>query len=220
MDMPSASAKNTILNHVAIYSAVTALMETCLNRLLFKEGVLKPARTRLTGKTMSIDLKELDKALTLVFSDNHVDVLSQWSEPADCTLRTSIFTLIKLKDKQQLSRLINQGDVVIEGDMQVVQHWSTLLDLAEWDPAHYLAPYIGDVVAEGISQFLRKGTALAAHLLSRQKTYVQETLIEEWKMAPGPLELMYFSSQVEQVSTELSQLEQRLKQLEEKHDTR
>lgn len=39
-------------------------------------------------------------------------------------------------------------------------------------------------------------------------------------MAPGPLELMHFSSQVEQVSTELSQLEQRLKQLEEKHDTR
>lgn len=185
MDMPSASAKNTILNHVAIYSAATALMETCLNRLLFKEGVLKPARTRLTGKTMSIDLKELDKALTLVFSDNHVDVLSQWSEPADCTLRTSVFTLIKLKDKQQLSRLINQGDVVIEGDMQVVQHWSTLLDLAEWDPAHYLAPYIGDVVAEGISQFLRKGTGLRRIYSLVRKLMCKKRLLKSGKWPPG-----------------------------------
>ncbi|GAB1441045.1 hypothetical protein MASR2M36_38300 [Providencia sp.] len=85
---------------------------------------------RLAGKVMSIELKELNKTLTLIFAENHVDVLSQWLEPADCTIKTSLFTLVKLKDKQQLSQLINRGDIVIEGDMQIVQHWSSLLDLA------------------------------------------------------------------------------------------
>lgn len=215
-----ATSAQTESQNTVLYSLMTAFMETSLNHILFKESVLKPARARLAGKAMSIDLKEFNKKLTLIFTDNHVDVLSQWSEPADCTIKTSLFTLIKLKDKQQLSQLINSGDIVIEGDMQVVQYWSSLLDMAIWDPAHYLSPYFGDVAAQGISQVLRKGTNLASHLICRQKNYIKDTLLEEWKMAPNPLELAYFSDEVEQISDSLSKLEKRLSQLEENNDTR
>lgn len=217
MEVAAAQTEN---QNTALYSLMTAFMETALNSMLFKESVLKPARMRLAGKVMSIDLKELNKKLTLVFTDNHVDVLSQWSEPADCTIKTSLFTLIKLKDKQQLSQLINSGDIVIEGDMQVVQHWSSLLDMAIWDPAHYLSPYLGDVVAQGVSQVVRKGTRFAVNLGCRQKTYLKDILFEEWKMSPSQLEFAYFSDEVEQVTDSLSQLEQRLSQLEERNDSR
>lgn len=217
MEAPSANTKN---QNTVLYSLMTALMETSLNHMLFKETVLKPARMRLAGKVMSIELKELNKTITLIFAENHVDVLSQWAEPADCTIKTSLFTLIKLKDKQQLSLLINRGDIVIEGDMQIVQHWSSLLDLAIWNPAHYLSPYIGDVAAEGLSKVLHKGASLASHLVKRQKIYIKDTLIEEWKMAPSQLELAYFSDEVAQISGSMSELEQRLRQLEESNDTR
>lgn len=210
-----AESQNTVL-----YSLMTAFMETSLNHMLFKEAVLKPARVRLAGKVMSIDLKEFNKTLTLIFTDNHVDVLSQWHEPADCTIKTSLFTLIKLKDKQQLSQLINSGDIVIEGDMQVVQHWSSLLDMAIWDPAHYLSPYLGDVAAQGLSQVFKKGAGLVSRLVAQQKTYIKDTLLEEWKMAPNPLELAYFSDEIEQVSDSLDELEKRLSKLEEKNDAR
>lgn len=217
MEAPSTHTEN---QNTVLYSLITALMETSLNHMLFKEKVLQPARMRLAGKVMAIELKELNKTLTLVFAENHVDVLSQWVEPADCTIKTSIFTLVKLKDKQQLSQLINRGDIVIEGDMQIVQHWSSLLDLAIWNPAHYLSPYIGDVAAEGLSKFLNKGVCLASHLVKRQKTYIKDVIVEEWKMAPSQLELAHFSDEVEQVEYSMSALEQRLSQLEEKHDTR
>lgn len=39
-------------------------------------------------------------------------------------------------------------------------------------------------------------------------------------MAPNPLELAYFSDEVEQVSDSLSELEKRLSQLEEYNDAR
>ncbi|WP_369309829.1 SCP2 domain-containing protein [Providencia rettgeri] len=217
MEAPSAQAET---QHTILYSLMTAMMETSLNHMLFKEKVLQPARMRLAGKVMSIELKELNKTLTLIFAENHVDVLSEWTEAADCTIKTSLFTLVKLKDKQQLSQLINRGDIVIEGDMQIVQHWSSLLDLAIWNPAHYLSPYIGDVAAEGLSKLLNKGVCLASHLLKRQKTYVKDALIEEWKMAPSQLELAHFSDEVEQIDSSMSALEQRLSQLEEKNDTR
>lgn len=217
MEVTSTHSEN---QNSVLYSLVTALMETSLNHMLFKEKVLQPARMRLAGKVMSIELKELNKTLTLIFAENHVDVLSQWLEPADCTIKTSLFTLVKLKDKQQLSQLINRGDIVIEGDMQIVQHWSSLLDLAIWNPAHYLSPYIGDVAAEGLSKLLNKGASLASNIVKRQKNYVKDALIEEWKMAPNQLELIHFSDEVEQVESSLSALEQRLSQLEEKNDAR
>lgn len=217
MEVTSTHSEN---QNSVLYSLVTALMETSLNHMLFKEKVLQPARMRLAGKVMSIELKELNKTLTLIFAENHVDVLSQWLEPADCTIKTSLFTLVKLKDKQQLSQLINRGDIVIEGDMQIVQHWSSLLDLAIWNPAHYLSPYIGDVAAEGLSKLLNKGASLASNIVKRQKNYVKDALIEEWKMAPNQLELVHFSDEVEQVEISMSALEQRLSQLEEKNDAR
>ena len=217
MEAPSA---HTEIQHTVLYSLITAMMETSLNHMLFKEKVLQPARMRLAGKVMSIELKELNKTLTLIFAENHVDVLSEWTEAADCTIKTSLFTLVKLKDKQQLSQLINHGYIVIEGDMQIVQHWSSLLDLAIWNPAHYLSPYIGDVAAEGLSKLLNKGVCLVTHLVKRQKTYVKDALIEEWKMAPSQLELVHFSDEVEQIESSMSTLEQRLSQLEEKNDTR
>ncbi|MEZ2759229.1 SCP2 domain-containing protein [Providencia vermicola] len=215
-----AASTHTEIQHTVLYSLITAMMETSLNHMLFKEKVLQPARMRLAGKVMSIELKELNKTLTLIFAENHVDVLSEWTEAADCTIKTSLFTLVKLKDKQQLSQLINHGDIVIEGDMQIVQHWSSLLDLAIWNPAHYLSPYIGDVAAEGLSKLLNKGVCLVTHLVKRQKTYVKDALIEEWKMAPSQLELVHFSDEVEQIESSMSTLEQRLSQLEEKNDTR
>ncbi|SUC34426.1 Uncharacterized protein conserved in bacteria [Providencia rustigianii] len=217
MEAPSTHSENP---NTVLYSLVTAMMETSLNHMLFKEKVLQPARMRLAGKVMAIELKELNKTLTLIFAENHVDVLSEWQEPSDCTIKTSLFTLIKLKDKQQLSQLISRGDIVIEGDMQIVQHWSSLLDLAIWNPAHYLSPYIGDVAAEGISKVLSKGACLASRLVKSQKTYVKDVILEEWKMAPSQLELVYFSDEVEQISNTMSQLEQRLNQLEEKNDSR
>ena len=39
-----------------------------------------------------------------------------------------------------------------KGDIQVVQNFVALTDLAEFDPAELLAPFIGDIAAEGIRE--------------------------------------------------------------------
>lgn len=72
--------------------------------------------------------------------------------------------------------------------MQVVQHWSALLDATEWDPAHYLAPYVGDVVAERVSCWVKKGIVGINGLLKQQKNSLKmywwkngEDLLIHWK---------------------------------------
>lgn len=55
---------------------LTGVLETSLNGLLFRERSLKPARQRLAGKTLRIELRELSSPLVLVFSEQRVDVLA------------------------------------------------------------------------------------------------------------------------------------------------
>ena len=92
--------------------------------------------------------------------------------------------LPKLRDRQQLTSLIRSGELEVEGDIQVVQNFVALSDLAEFDPAELLAPFIGDIAAEGIGKALHGGTAFLRKSLQRQQRYAAEVLTEEWRMAP------------------------------------
>ena len=195
---------------------LTASLETALNQILYRDRGLKAARQRLNGKSLSIVLAELKQPITFVFSERQVDVLGEWADEADCTVTTRLTTLPKLRDRQQLTSLIRSGELDVAGDLQVVQHFSALLDLAELDPAEYLAPWIGDIAAEGISQFARRGFQALRRDFERKHSYLSQTLTEEWRVAPGKLELAWFAEEVDALSASLSDLETRLDKLEAK----
>ncbi|CBJ91913.1 SCP2 domain-containing protein [Xenorhabdus nematophila] len=205
-------------NDKVLFPALAAFMEATLNHLLYRETALKPARLRLAGKTLSIELKEIQTPLVLIFSEKQLDILSQWSEPADCSMKATIPALLKLRDRQCLSALINSGEIVIEGDMQVIQQWSALLDMSEWDPAHYLAPYVGDIAGEGISRMMKEALKCASNVVARKQAYFTESLTEEWKIVPNALEVAYFSEEVDAVANKIIQIEKRLAALEGKYD--
>lgn len=195
---------------------VTGSIETAINTLLWREKALKPARQRLIGKVLRIELKEFSSPLVLVFSERQVDVLGAWEGEADCTVITRVSVLPQLRNRQQLTALIRNNDLEVQGDLQVVQNLVSLADLAEFDPAELLAPYTGDIAAEGVSKFLRGGAKFVQHGLARQQRYVAETLTEEWRLAPGALEIAWFAEETMAVERELAVLTKRLEKLEGK----
>lgn len=195
---------------------VTGSIETAINTLLWREKALKPARQRLIGKVLRIEIKEFSSPLVLVFSERQVDVLGAWEGEADCTVITRVSVLPWLRNRQQLTALIRNNDLEVQGDLQVVQNLVSLADLAEFDPAELLAPYTGDIAAEGVSKFLRGGAKFVQHGLARQQRYVAETLTEEWRLAPGALEIAWFAEETMAVERELAALTKRLEKLEGK----
>ncbi|CAI1899187.1 Uncharacterized protein conserved in bacteria [Serratia fonticola] len=195
---------------------LTGVLETSLNSLLFRDRSMKAARQRLAGKVLRIELQELSSPLVLLFSEQRVDVLGQSEDSADCTVQTRVPVLLKLRDRQQLSPLMRSGELIVEGDIQVVQQLVCLLDLAEWDPAEWLAPYVGDIAAQGVSQIVGKGLGLLKSGLQSQQRYVAETLTEEWRMAPGPLEVVWFNEEVDATVRSVDALIARLDKLEGK----
>ena len=154
--------------------------------------------------------------VVLVFSERQVDVLSAWDGEADCTVITRLSVLPKLRNRQQLTALIRSGDLEVQGDLQVVQNMVSLCDLAEFDPAELLAPYTGDIVAEGVGKVLRGGAQFLLKGAERQQRYVAEAITEEWRLAPGPLELAWFAEETTAIERALAALEKRLETLEGK----
>lgn len=195
---------------------VTAGVENLLNTFLYRSPALKSARTRLQGKVLRVDLKGFSTSLVLVFSERQVDVLGAWEGEADCTVITHASVLPKLRDRQQLTTLIRSGELEVQGDIQVVQNFVALADLAEFDPAELLAPYTGDIVAEGVSKVLRGGAKFLCHNFQRQQRYVAEAITEEWRMAPGPLEVAWFAEETAAVERAVESLAKRLEKLEAK----
>ncbi len=56
--------------------SVTAGIETALNTFLWRDKALKPARQRLLGKVLRVQLQDFATPVVLVFSERRVDVLS------------------------------------------------------------------------------------------------------------------------------------------------
>lgn len=195
---------------------VTAGIESLLNTFLYRSTALKSARARLQSKVLRVELKGFSTPLVLVFSERQVDVLGAWEGEADCTVITHASVLPKLRDRQQLASLIRSGELEVQGDIQVVQNFVALADLAELDPAELLAPYTGDIAAEGISKALRGGAKFLCHGVQRQQRYVAEAITEEWRLAPGALEVAWFAEETAAVERAVDALAKRLEKLEAK----
>ncbi|MGL5310289.1 MAG: hypothetical protein ACRDAL_06780, partial [Plesiomonas shigelloides] len=75
-------------------------------------------------------------------------------------------------------------------------------------------PYTGDLVAHGVSRLVQGTVAGVQRQHARNLAYLGEVVTEEWRLAPGALEVAYFADQVEELATRLTRLERRLQRLE------
>lgn len=216
MPLKSLIFKPLSLEPFLLSPLIAAAIETSLNSVLFRDKSMKTARLRLAGKVLRIELREISFPLLLVFSEQQIDVLSQWDGEADCIVKSEVAVLAKLRDRQQLSPLMRSGELIVEGDIQVVQQLVALLDLAEWEPAEWLAPYIGDIAAESIGQAVHKSRRILSKQLRQQQHYLAEAITEEWKMAPVPLEVVWFNEEVDATVRATEALSARLAIMETK----
>lgn len=195
---------------------ISASLEGVLNTLLWQDRALKSARQRLYGNVLRIEIKEFITPLVLVFSEQRLDVLSEWEGEADCSIITRLGVLAELRDRQQLMALIRRGELEVRGDLQLAQHLVALISLAEFSPADLLAPYIGDIAAGGINTVVQSGTQWLKKTVNRNQGYLSEAIVEEWRLAPGSLETAWFSEEISALARAAAALEARLDKLEGK----
>ncbi|MDC0611189.1 SCP2 domain-containing protein [Vibrio sp.] len=197
------------------YPLITATIETALNRLVQSDSDLVRQCSRLKGKVLQLHIKEFDKTLTFIFSQQ-IDVLGQYEGEPDCYLSVSLKTLPQLREQANITQLIKQDLLVLEGDIQLAQKFATLLTDAKPDIEEWLSQWVGDALAHTVAHTGRQLFDTFKQQADKHQRHLAQVLTEEWKVAPGPLEVAYFCDQVDDVNQQAAQVESRLNALAEK----
>lgn len=193
---------------------ISATLEIVLDRLLYQDRAMSAAREPLKGKVLRFELDEWETTVTLVFGERQVDVLNAWDDAADCTVRTRLATLPVLRERQLLTQLIKQGFLDVKGDLQCLQQFATLLNMAEFDGAELLAPWIGDIAAESVSRTVAGRLTSPLQLLRTGQGQVTQAITDEWRLVPSVLEQAWFFGEVNEVTRAGENLAASLENLE------
>lgn len=190
----------------------TGTVETALNQLLKEDADSGRRLNRLRGKVISVTFNELNKTLFFVFSQQ-IDVLAAFEGEVDCQLALNLAVLPQLRQSSQLTQLIKADKLMLSGYIQLAQQFATLLGGLKPDVEEKLSHYTGDIVAHTLVSSVKGGAEQVKRILTRRQQQLAETLTEEWKVVPSPLEIAYFADKVDDVKSATARLEARLNRL-------
>lgn len=194
---------------------VTAVIETSLNTLINDDPELGRRLSRLKGQVIQVHLKELNKTLTFIFSQQ-IDVLANYEGEPDCYLSLNLSVLPELRDQSNITKLIKQDKLILEGDIQLAQKFSQLMTDCKPDIEEWLSKVTGDVVAHTVVQGVTGVGQLIKSQASKHQNHIAQVLTEEWRVAPAPLEVAHFCDQVDDVKSQAARVEAKLNQLLER----
>ncbi|EKA7356179.1 SCP2 domain-containing protein [Vibrio vulnificus] len=194
---------------------ITAVIETSLNVLVKDNPDLEKRLLRLKGQVIQVHLQEVNKTLTFIFSQQ-IDVLANYEGQPDCYLSLKLAVLPDLKEQANITKLIKQDKLILEGDIQLVQKFAQLISDAKPDVEEWVSRVTGDVVAHSLAQGVKNVGGFVGRQAKKQQHHLAQVITEEWRLAPGPLEVAYFCDQVDDAKSDLARLEARLQKLLEK----
>lgn len=193
-----------------------AFLETGVNQLHRLDNSASNKRKLLQDNIIGVRLKEINFPLYFIISQQHIDIVSQFSGEPNCFISVSIKAIDKLQDNQQTTTLIKSGQLEVEGDIQLVQQFASLMTELEIDWEELLSEKVGDVLAHKISyhfQQLKQHSKLQLNQLKNQSALY---LTEEIKIAPSALEVTHFCDQVDSLQTQADKLQLKLTELTNK----
>ncbi|WP_347368674.1 ubiquinone biosynthesis accessory factor UbiJ [Vibrio vulnificus] len=194
---------------------ITAVIETSLNVLVKDNPDLEKRLLRLKGQVIQVHLQELNKTLTFIFSQQ-IDVLANYEGQPDCYLSLKLAVLPELREQANITKLIKQDKLILEGDIQLAQKFAQLITDAKPDVEEWVSRVTGDVVAHSLAQGVKNVGGFVGRQAKKQQHHLAQMITEEWRLAPGPLEVAYFCDQVDDAKSDLARLEARLQKLLEK----
>jgi len=194
---------------------VAGIIEIALNRALqLDEHTLKQVIS-LQGKVIGIELSGLDTVFYLAPALDGVQVLTEYENGADTTIRGTPISLLKTALSDDRKTLF-KGEVVIDGDMALGQKFQKILDGLEMDWEEPLAQVIGDIAAHQVGDVIRGFAGFAKTAFNSLTMSTAEYFQEETKDVVNPVELERFTDKVDVLRADTDRLEAKLQKIKVK----
>lgn len=193
---------------------VTAAIEGTINKLLVLDDNSSKAIKPLAGKQLKVTISEAPWPLLFHFSDRVDVMVPEPEQAADCSIEMSINTLQRLQDSSQITQLIQQKELGLEGDIHIAQHFSQLLTQLDIDWEAQLANYTGDVFAHNIFRAFKQLGGQAKRQFNHFANVIAEGAIEEKRIAAPGILVTDYCDKVNELRSDTARLEARLANLE------
>ncbi|MFT5997312.1 MAG: ubiquinone biosynthesis protein UbiJ [Glaciecola sp.] len=208
---------------------LTAAIEAAANKALEWSSNSTQLLAPLANKVCIIYIQEVETALLFSFTPQDIHVSADIDQfynsiPDDngpsalqhneCWVSISVFAIDKLKQNNQMTKLIKAGKLDFAGDLGILQSVSRLFDKLDIDFEEVLSKYVGDAAAY---QFNTSGKKVAASMTS-QFALLSKTLadaaLDQKPIGVRPIMLINFSDEVNILRADVDRLEAKLAQLE------
>ncbi|AUD58872.1 sterol-binding protein [Shewanella sp. Pdp11] len=191
---------------------VCAAIETGLKKLQAQAGDDYSRQRQLHGKVFRIQLSQLSWPLYLVFA-KEIQVLSRYEGNVDVSLHADATTLYRVSEGANLTELIKQDKLKLEGDLNLLQSFSQYLRGIEFDFAEPISRYLGDGPTHKLISTGHQAKGFALEVLRKTRSHLGQLAVEEYRLAPHPIELLHFRDQMDDLVADTRAIEQRIAQL-------
>ncbi len=197
---------------------LASTIELIVNQALSMGNLPASALTKLAEKSLAISLAELNATLCLTVCQNKVLVTSPNidTEDFDCTISTSISTLIQLKNEQQLTQLIKDDKLDLKGDIKVAQNYASLFESLNIDWQSELEKHLGDIATYKLVHLVKQVSENIKFAERQISSDAREWLVHEKKLLATKFEIDQFQTQVENIDKQMTNTEAQLTTLFQK----
>ena len=189
-----------------------AAIETGLNKLIAQSPEDYSSLRSLHGKVLCIQLTQLRWPLYLLFA-KQVQVFSQYEGDVTTKVNADITTLYQLTEGANLTELIKQDKLSLEGDLSLLQSFNHYMQSVELDLAEPLSQYIGDAPTHFVSQGLKQAKQDLSQVFQKTRSHLGQLTTEEYRLAPHKLEYIHLSDTIEDIALDVDALGSRIEQL-------
>lgn len=186
-----------------------SIAEPMLNKIISLDPDATARLQPLQGRQLAVELTDLKLRLVFTAQANGI-WLNQHQEKVDCAVITNLQSLRELKDPSQLTRLIRENALDIEGDLQHLQQFNQFFARLNPDWVEHLSGYVGDAAAHKLALLFQQCQQLLQAKLDQTGLVITELAQDELQLSPHHSELQHFSQQVHQLEARTEQLARQL----------
>ena len=167
---------NELLGPIAIRP-----VEDLLNRVLAKDSYLQSRLKTFSGKSLQISVHPPGTTVTVLFEQDRIRLLSSPAELLDieitASIRGNVSELLPLLIEKPDRRPLSNPAITITGDINFIQDIYASLHNLDIDWEDYLAPMLGNLITNELSQFGKDLQEWTQQVSSNMKRNVDEEVV-------------------------------------------
>ncbi|MBE7215452.1 SCP2 sterol-binding domain-containing protein [Shewanella benthica] len=192
---------------------LSAGLETAFKQVLAQSPEEYAKLRTLHGKVLCIQLSQLSWPIYLVFA-GEIQVLSKYEGEITTKVNADITTLYQLTEGANLTELIKQDKLSIEGDLSLLQTFSHYMHQVEFDFAEPISRYIGDAPTHFLTRGVKQIKSDLANVFHKSRSHIGQLTTEEYKLAPHKIEFIHFGDRIDDLVADVDAIEKRIKHLQ------